>query len=172
MLSTAMQAALLKQLNHEFFSSYVYLAMAAWCEDKGVRGFGRWMRIQAQEEMAHAMIIYRYLGDRDCRVILDTIQKPEADFGSIMEVFRAALEHERQVSRSFASIAALAQDERDFATGNFVQFFIDEQVEEEASFRDLIDQLKLVGDHGHAIFMLDREFGQRQFVLPAQLQNF
>ena len=172
MLSEAMAAALNGQVNHEFFSSYFYLAMSNWCDENGLRGFGKWLRIQAEEEMAHAMIIYRYMGDRDTKVVLEAIEKPTQTFESLMAIIKAALEHERGVTQRFHKITALAEKENDYATTSFVRFFIDEQVEEEASFRDLIDQLKLVGEHGHAVFMLDREFGQRQFVLPPSLANY
>lgn len=170
MISATMQEMLLNQINHEFYSSYFYLAMSSWCEERGLRGFGHWLRIQAQEELSHAMIIYNYIHERDGKVVLMPIEGPKAEFDSLMAVFQAALDHERGVTASFNRIASRAREESDFATGNFVQFFIDEQVEEEASFRDLIDQLRLVGDVGHAIFMLDREFAARTFVMPAQLK--
>ena len=172
MLSEKMRDALNGQINHEFFSSYFYLAMSNWCEGKGLRGFGKWLRIQAQEEMSHAMIIYRYMGERDAAISLEAIEKPAQEFESLMGLVQSALKHEQGVTQRFHAITALAQEEQDFATVSFTRFFIDEQVEEEASFRDLIDQLKLVGNHGHAVFVLDREFGQRQFVLPTSLQNY
>ena len=171
MISERMHEALTRQLNHEFFSSYIYLSMAAWLEDKSLRGCASWFRVQAQEELAHAMIVHNHLLDRDARVVLRAVEAPQAEFGSLREVFETALAHERDVTARFYAIAALAGEERDFATTNFTRYFIDEQVEEEASFRDIIDQLKLVGDNGHAIFMLDKELGARVFVMPPQLSR-
>jgi ferritin len=169
MISEAMLEALTRQLNNEFYSSYVYLAMAAWLEDNSLRGVASWFRVQAQEELAHAMIVHNYLLDRDARITLRAIEQPQSEFKGLRDVFETALGHEREVTRNFNAIAALAGEERDFATSNFTRYFIDEQVEEEASFRDIIDQLKLVGDNGHAIFMLDKDLGTRVFELPPQL---
>lgn len=164
-----MHEALIGQLNYEFYSSYAYLAMAAWLEENSLRGFASWFRVQAQEELAHAMIIHNHLLDRDARIELRELAKPQSEFKGLRDVFETALGHEKDVTRRFNVIAAMAAEERDFATSNFTQYFIDEQVEEEASFRDIIDQLKLVGDNGHAIFMLDKELGSRVFEMPPQL---
>jgi ferritin len=169
MLSDKMHNALNAQLNHEFYSSYLYLGMSTWLEDQSLRGFASWFRVQAQEELAHAMIVHNYILDRGSSVVLEDVKARTVDYQALRSVFELALSHEREVTSNFNSIAALAADERDFATVNFTQYFVDEQVEEEASFRDLIDQLKLVGDTGHAIFMMDKELGSRRFVPPPQL---
>jgi ferritin len=169
MINETIRAALSKQFNNELHSSYTYLAMAAWCDEHGLKGFANWMRVQAQEEMAHAMILHNYLRDQSAHLDFFPVAAPHVEADSIRALFDHAFKHEQGVTASFLHIASLARDASDFATGNFIQFFIDEQVEEESSFRDIMDQLKLIGDAGHVLFMLDREMAQRAFVMPAQL---
>jgi ferritin len=169
MISHSMRDALNRQFNHELYSSYLYLAMAAWCDAKGFKGSASWMRVQSQEELAHAMILHNYLLEQDAEVAFPSIQAPDFQAQTVAQLFEAALAHERKVTASFHELAGLAQDERDFATGNFIRFFVDEQVEEEASFRAILDQLRLIGDVGHALFLIDRELSQRTFTMPPQL---
>lgn len=171
MITTTIRNALNSQFNHELFSSYFYLAMAAWCDDNGLKGFASWMRVQSQEELSHAMILHNYLMEQNAEVVFAQIDAPKLEAQTVLEVFTAAYEHEQVVTKNFNEIASLCQDERDYATSNFVQFFIDEQVEEESAFRDILDQLKLVGNVGHALFLIDREMGQRSFVMPAKLSE-
>ena len=170
MISQQMHDALTAQLNHEFYSAYLYLAMSSWLEDHSLRGFAHWFRVQGQEELAHAMIMHNYILDRGNRIVLSGVETPRSEYDGLLDLFEIALGHERQVTSNFNAIAALAVAENDFATSSFTQYFIDEQVEEEAAFRDLIDQLKLVGDKGQAIFMLDKDLSQRTFVPPSQLK--
>jgi ferritin len=162
--------ALNEQINKEFYSAYLYLSMAAYFEDKGLKGFANWMRVQFQEEMDHAMKMFDYVISRGERVVLKEIEKPEYDWENALAVFEKTLEHEKWVTENINNLADLADDLKDRATLSFLQWFIDEQVEDEESVKEIVDRLKLVGDNPHAVFMMDRELAQRTYT-PSTSQN-
>lgn len=153
-----------KQINAEIYSAYLYLSMAAYFESIGLKGFANWMRVQWQEELTHAMRIYDYVVERGGRVRLHAVDEPPSEWKSPLEAFEAAHNHEMKVTAMINELVELALKERDFATYNMLQWFVDEQIEEEASTQEVVNKLKLVGDDGKGIFMLDRELAQRQFI--------
>ncbi len=162
MISPTMQEAFNEQMKHEFYSSYLYLSMSAYCESANLPGLARWMRFQAREEVKHAMKIFDHLLDRNGRPSLAPIDRPPADFASAREVFEQAHRHERQVTESINHVYGLATDERDFASRVFLDWFVREQVEEEKTSDLLAEQLRMVGDDRPGLLMLDRELGQRR----------
>ncbi len=162
MLSEKVQQALNDQINAELFSFYIYLAMAAYFEDQDFPGFARWMRAQAQEEMGHAMRIYDYIVERKGRVALAAIDKPQLAWDSPLAAFQAALAHEQFITGRINALVDLARAENDFATDSFLQWFVDEQVEEEASVDAVVQDLRRVADFPPGLFLMDRELGQRQ----------
>ncbi len=152
-----------RQLNAELYSAYLYLSMAAYFESVSLKGFANWMRVQAKEELTHAMRFYDYIVERGGRVKLDSVEKPPSEWNSPLDVFEAVYEHEVKVTSMINDIVDLALKEKDYATYNMLQWFVNEQVEEEASADEIVRKLKMVGDEGRAIFMIDRELAQRKF---------
>jgi ferritin len=167
-MKKTMVQALNKQINEELFSSYLYLAMSAQFEEMSLPGFAGWMRVQAQEEISHAMIFFNYINERGDRVELQAIEKPQKQWKTPLEMFDAAYKHECHISECINKLMDLAVKERDYATQNMLQFFIAEQVEEEASADAILQKLKRIGDAQGMVFMLDRELGQRSFKPPAE----
>ncbi len=166
MLSDKLQVALNEQINAEYHSGYLYLAMAAYFEAMNLDGCGNWMRIQAQEEIMHGMKIFDYLSERGGRVKLTAVAAPPLDWKSPLEAFDAALAHEIHMTERINDLADLALEERDHATNNILQWYVTEQVEEEANVDDIVQKLKLLGKDGPGLFMLDRELKTRTFVAP------
>jgi ferritin len=162
MMSTSMQDAFNEQMKHEFYSSYLYLSMSAYCDRANLPGLARWMRAQAQEETKHAMKIFDHVLDRGGQVELRELGRPPADFSSPKDVFDQAHKHEQQVTASINKVYGLAVDERDFASTVFLDWFVQEQVEEEKTSGLLAEQLRMVGDDRPGLLMLDRELGQRK----------
>jgi ferritin len=163
MLSAKMEKALNDQINAELFSAYAYLSMSAYFEGNDFTGFASWMNAQAQEEVAHAMKIYKFIIDRGGQVKLAAIDGPPVEWDSPLAVFEAGYKHEQHVTSLIHKLVALAIEENDYATKNMMDWFVDEQVEEEASASEIVQQLKLIGDNGHGLLMLDRELGQRKY---------
>jgi ferritin len=161
-LSDRMRSALNDQINLELASAYVYLSMSAYCLDIGMKGFAGWMLKQSEEEVGHAMRIFHYLDERSARIQLKPVEGPQVEWKSPLEVFRDSLAHEQKVTASIHRIVDMAIDERDHATARFLDWFVDEQVEEESSVGDVIDKLELVGDQKQALYLLDRELGARE----------
>ncbi len=161
MLSKKMQDALNSQINAEYHSSYLYLSMAAYCERIDLKGFGHWFRIQEQEEMGHVMKFFDYVLDRGGEVTLTAIEGPVTTWDSPLAVFEAALAHERYITGRIGKLVDLALAESDHATNALLQWFVNEQVEEEATADVIVHQLKLAGDTSAVLFMIDRELGQR-----------
>lgn len=153
--------ALNDQINREFFASYLYLSMAAYFENRALNGFGRWMRHQSDEEKGHAMRLYNYLHDRGGRVELQAIEKPVHDFSAPLDAFRQALDHERKVTASIHRLYEMAHEQKDFATVSMLKWFVDEQVEEERTASDMVDQLEMAGDNPNALLLLDNLAGSR-----------
>ncbi len=164
MLTDRMHKALNDQLQAEFESAYIYLAMAAYFEDKGLEGMANWMNVQFQEEQTHALKFYRYIIERGGRVELQTLPQPPRDWDSPLAAFEAAYDHERMISGRINDLVSLAVEEKDHATNNMLQWFVAEQVEEEASVDAIVTQMRLVGENGHGLFMIDRELRGRTFV--------
>ena len=162
-----MEQALNGQLNAEYYSSYLYLSIAAYFASIDLPGFANWMRIQVQEEEFHTLKFYDYIIERGGRVILQQIEAPPNDWDSPLEAFEATLVHEQKVTGLINDLVYLARDERDNATEIFLQWFVSEQVEEEDSVNTVLGQLKLIKDSPQALFMLDKELAQRIFTPPA-----
>lgn len=160
-MDTKVRELINDQIAHEFYASYLYLAMAAHFEDQNFEGFARWMRHQSDEEDTHAKKLFDYLVERGERVELGAIDKPPLEFGTPLEVFRAALEHERKVTRLIHTIYEAADDAKDYATQVMLQWFIEEQVEEEDVTGRAVDRLEMAGDNRAALMFLDGDFGKR-----------
>jgi ferritin len=161
MLPKKVEAAFNDQIKNELQSAYLYLSMAAECENQSLPGCAAWLRTQWQEEIAHAMRFYDFIVDRDGHVDLKQLEAPGASPGTPLAIFERALENERKVSRSINDLYELVQKERDFASQPLLDWFVTEQVEEEATVSQIVDDLKRVGDHGEGLFLLDKELGRR-----------
>ena len=167
MIDERMQEALNKQLNAEVYSAYLYLSMSAYFQSVNLGGFANWMRVQWQEELAHAMKFYDYVNERGGRVVLQAVEAPPLEWDSPLAAFEHVYEHEQKVTGMINKLVDLAVEARDHATNNFLQWFVSEQVEEEASADEVVQKLRLVGDDPSGLFMIDQELGQRVFVAPA-----
>jgi ferritin len=167
MISRKISGAINEQINAEIYSSYLYLSMEMHFTSQNLNGFAGWMRAQVQEELTHVAKTIQFLNDRNCRVELQAVQGPPTEWQSPLAVFEATLAHEEQVSQRINGLVELAMEEKDHATVTFLQWFITEQVEEEASVSDIIQQLKMVADAPGGMFLLDRELGTRTFSAPA-----
>jgi ferritin len=150
------------QITMEFSSAYQYLAMAAWLDEHSFPGMATWMRTQAEEEWGHAMRFYQFVLDRDGSVVLGPIAAPDRDFDSPLAVFQSSLEAEQSVTASINDLYGLATETRDYAALPILDWFVDEQIEEEATVKQIIDDLERAGTEGHALLMIDRELGARE----------
>ena len=171
MLTDSIQDALNRQINEELHSAYVYLAMAAESDRMGLPGFSNWFELQYQEELGHADRFFNYVLERDGAVKLDAIEKPEVGGETPLSMFEKALEHEQHITQCIFGLKNLARNESDHATDVFLEWFVNEQVEEEASTRDVIDQLKLIDGNPNGLFMIDRELAGRQAEAALDLPN-
>lgn len=161
MISAKMHDALNKQMNLEFFSSYLYLSMAAYFESVNLLGAASWMKLQSKEEYEHAMKFYKFLTEVGGRVALDKMDKPKAEWASVLAVFEESLAHEIMITDSINKLADLALAEKDHATGIFLQWFVKEQVEEVGTVQIIIEKYKMLGDSKVSLYMLDKELGKR-----------
>lgn len=157
-----------KQINAEIWSAYLYLSMSSFLAQKGYSGFANWMRVQYQEEMSHALKIFDYIISRGGNAKLTPIAAVETEWKGIHEIFESTYEHECKVTDMINACYEVATKERDHATANMLQWFIDEQVEEEESAIEILDKLKMIGDKGAGLYLLDRELGARTFVDATQ----
>lgn len=155
------EAAMNRHINRELFSSYLYLSMAAWCEAEGLRGFSHWMRLQSVEENVHVMKFFDFVLDRGGRVEFLELAAPQREWDSPLDVFQAALDHEREVSGYINELMDAVIDARDHAANVFLQWFVQEQVEEEATVADIVSRLQLVGEDGRGILLIDQELAAR-----------
>ena len=162
MLSPVVQKAINEQINNELFSSYSYLSMAAYCEHEQFQGCAHWMRVQSQEEYGHAMKLYDFLIARNGRVELMPIAQPQIKFTKVTEVFQKALEQEQMVTQQIDALFELALKEKAFAAMVELEWFVQEQVEEEKTASEIVHKFKLVGHDPAALLDLDRELGARQ----------
>lgn len=167
MLKKKMLKALNDQVNAEMFSSYLYLSMEAYFQSTGLVGFANWMQAQVQEEMMHGMKFYEFIHERGGKVTLEAIAKPESAWASPLAAFEAIQKHEEHVTSLINNLVDLAISEKDHATNNFLQWFVSEQVEEEASVGAVVDKLRLIQDNPSGLFMMDAELGKRVFTPPA-----
>ncbi|MBJ6751071.1 ferritin [Geomonas anaerohicana] len=166
MLTEKLCAALNKQLNNELYSAYLYLSMSSYASSIGLKGSANWFMVQYQEEMVHAMKFYNYINSRGEHVKLQAIDAPPAEFKSLLDMFEQTLKHELTITSSINELTDLALSEKDHATNIFLQWFVTEQIEEEENDRDIIGKLKLIGDNGQGLLMLDNELAARVFVPP------
>ncbi|WP_456400002.1 ferritin [Mesoaciditoga sp.] len=167
-LSEKMAEAINKQINEEFYSAYLYLAMASYLESQKLKGAATWMEIQYQEEISHAMKFYAYMNERGARVVLKAIKEPQKEWNSMLEVFEDAYKHEQYITSLINDLANLAMEEKDHATLALLQWFINEQVEEEANTSEIVDKINFVKDSPNGLYMLDRELGQRPATTTTQ----
>ena len=168
MIGKKMEKALNEQINAEYYSAYLYLSMVAYFEDQNLAGFANWMKSQVQEETMHAMKFFDFVCERGGRVTLKAIEQPPKTWKSPLAAFEAAYKHEQLVTSLINKLVDLAITEKDHATNAFLQWFVNEQVEEETSVDSVVQKLKMVGDAPGALFMIDRELGQRTFTPPTQ----
>lgn len=166
MLSKKLEQVINEQINAEMYSAYLYLSMSAYFEEQNLSGFANWMKIQFQEEQFHAFKFFDYVNERGGRVVLDAIEKPQIEWKDAVEVFEETYKHEQHVTSLINNLMDVAIEERDHATKSFLNWYIDEQVEEEAGVSGLLEQLKLIDGKGHGMLMLDRELAQRVFTSP------
>lgn len=171
MISDTMYEKMNHQTTFEYYSAYLYLGMAAWCDANDLAGFGHWLKIQAQEEMCHGQIFYNYLTDQDRQFKPGPFEQPPSDYDSVVAVFEAGLKHEREVvTRNIHELMDIAIDERDHATSQFLQWFIEEQVEEEASFSEVLGKLKFTDrPDAPGLLMLDKDMASRVMGVPSPL---
>ena len=167
MLSPKMKTAFNEQIQHELYSAYIYLGMAAYFEASSLPGFAHWMRIQVQEELFHASKFFDFVYERDGDVELFAIDKPSVEYESALAAFEGALAHERFISSKIHDLYALAMDEKDFASQPLLHWFIEEQVEEEASAKEIVDQLNMISGSKMGLFMLDKQMAARVFTPPS-----
>ena len=161
MMNSRIESAFNEQLNAELFSSYLYLSMAAYFESQNLKGMAGWMRMQAIEEHMHAMKFFDFINECGGRVALAIIKEPKTEWSSPLDVFEDTCGHERKVTGLINDLVDLSLSEKDHAANTFLQWFVTEQVEEEATAQEIRDKLKLVGDNPVALFMIDQELGQR-----------
>jgi len=164
MISKKMTKELNEQLNKEFYSAYLYLSMSAYCNRNDFSGSANWFLLQYQEEQEHATRIYNYLIGQDAKVVLQEIAKPPKKFGSLLETYEDSLAHEQEMTRNLNELSDYALKEKDHATYNLLQWFVNEQVEEEATVNEIISKLKMVGVDGYGLLMIDSELGKRSTI--------
>ncbi len=164
MIDKEIEEAINRQINEEMYSSYLYLSMSAYFENTGLRGFANWMFVQYKEEMDHAMKFYRYLIERGGRVKLYEIKEPPHEWNSPLHAFEETLKHEKHITECINNLVDLAEKKKDRATFNLLQWYVDEQVEEEANDEEIIQALKMIGDNPQGLLMLDRELAARTYV--------
>ena len=156
-----------EQINAEFWSAYFYLSMSNYFNATGMPGFANWMKVQFEEETFHAMKMLDYVNERSGRVILEPIAEVPSEWDGVLNIYEETLKHEEKVTSLINECMNVAIQEKDHATVNFLQWFVDEQVEEEAGVSEIIDQLKMFKGEGHGLYMMDKEFKARTFVAPA-----
>ena len=166
MISEKMESELNEQVNKEFYSAYLYLAMAAYCTQIGLPGFAHWMRLQYEEENMHVTKMYDYILDQGGEIHLKQIEEPAKEFGTPLEIFEQTLEHEQFITLSINNLMGLAIEERDYATQTFLQWYVSEQVEEEANVNDILNPLRMVGEDKGGLMMIDQNLSNRAAPVP------
>ncbi len=166
MLSKKLEAAFNKQIEHELYSANLYLSMASYLNSIDMAGASNWMKIQYKEELFHAEKMFDYLMERDVDPVVPAIGEPKRKWNSILEVFEEAYKHEQFITQSIGKLLKLAREENDYAGEVFLQWYINEQVEEESTAKSIVQQLKLVSDSKQALFLLDKDLASRSFTEP------
>lgn len=166
MISEKLMHELNEQIKYEFFSANLYLAMAAYCASEDLPGFANFFKVQAEEERFHAMKFFDYVIEMGGRAKMSALDEPQNDFSSVLETFKVGYGHEQFVTKRIYRLMDIAMEEREHATISFLKWFVDEQVEEEASFSSLVKKLERMGDNPNALYMLDAELAQRVFTPP------
>lgn len=161
MLNKTVERAINEQIQAELYSAYLYLSMAAYSEAANLPGFAHWMKVQSQEEIEHSMKFFNYVNERGGRVVLKALDQPPVEFGSPVDLFKKVLEHEQLVTGLINDLYELAVKENDYATQVLLHWFIEEQVEEEANAAQIVETLKMAGDKGNALIMVDRGLAKR-----------
>ncbi len=161
MIKGRVQDAINDQINKELYSAYLYLSMAQYFEARSLKGIAHWFFVQHQEEVKHAQKFISYLNEKGGRVMLKAIQEPKFEWKSVKEVFEDTYSHEKFITESIENIMKIAIEENDFASQNLLNWYIDEQVEEEKNSFELVEKIKFVGEDGYALYMLDKELGTR-----------
>lgn len=164
MITEKMQKAIEEQINAELWSAYLYLSMSAYFERQNLQGFANWMKIQWQEEITHAIKFFDYVHERGGQIFLKPIAGVQTDWKNPADIFTETLKHEQHVTALINNLVNIAIEEKDHATNNMLQWYVAEQVEEEANAEQILVQLKLIGDNGYGLLMLDRELATRVFV--------
>lgn len=167
-MNKRMEDAFNKQINAELYSAYLYLSMSACFEDMNLPGFANWMRVQFQEEQFHGLKMFDFVNERGGRVNLLPIEGPETNWETPLDIFEEVYKHEQHVTSLINGLVTIAMEESDYASNNFLAWFVDEQVEEEASASEILGQLKFIGDNKHAVLMMDRELRTRVFNPPVK----
>lgn len=162
MISDKMQKALNDQMREEYFSSYLYLSMAAYFHSRNLDGFANWMMKQSDEEKGHAMKFYKYINEQQGKVVLGALEKPQTDWASPLAAFQDAYKHEQKITGLIHNLTDMAMAEKDHATHIFLHWFVEEQVEEESNVSKVVEMLKMVNDHPQGLLMLDRALGERK----------
>ena len=163
MINKKVEDILNAQINKEFYSAYLYLAMSAYFDEIGLKGFSHWTKVQAKEEVDHGMILFDYILERDGNVDLRQIESPDKNFENPAQTFEMILEHEKSVTDSIKCVAELSEDECDMATRHFINWYISEQVEEEATVLDVIKMIKMFGTDTPILYHIDKELGNREY---------
>ena len=167
-IKPAVEKAINEQINAELYSAYLYLSMAAYFEGQNLKGFAHWMQAQTKEEVSHAMKMYGFVFERGGKVTLKAIENPQSSWKSPLNAFESVYEHEQKVTDLINKLVEVTRSENDVASENFLMWFIDEQVEEEAHASEIVEKLKMIGDARQGLFMLDRELGKREIGNGAQ----
>ncbi len=168
MISKNLQKELILQLNREYHSAYLYLGMSAYCSKDGFNGAANWFLTQYQEEISHGMKLFKYLEDQDVEIELPQISAVKVEYKSLLDVFKKSLAHEQYMTKNLNILSDLAMKDKDHATYNLLQWYVSEQVEEEATVKEIIDHIKLVGDNGYGLYTIDKELSQRTFEDPTE----
>jgi ferritin len=167
MIAKNVEKAIIEQIRREEESSRIYLAMASWCEANGYPGAANWFSQQVEEERMHQSKFIHYLNDRGGHAVLSELDKPVATFKSLLDLFERTLKHEQFISQSINDLYSITMKEKDYPTGNFLQWFITEQIEEESTVRNILDKLRLIGSEKVGLYEIDRELGRRIPAKPA-----
>lgn len=160
-LNKKVEEVLNKQINAEFWSAYMYLSMSSYLEEKGLSGFANWLKVQYHEENVHGMKLFNYIIERDGRVLLEPIGKVPHDWSGVLDLFEEVYKHEQHVTTLINKCMSVALEESDHATVSMLQWFVDEQVEEESTSRDILDKLRIIGGDGQGLYMMNEEFRGR-----------
>ncbi len=164
MISAKLNQAINEQITFEFYSAHIYLAMAAYCAANDLPGFSHFLRVQYREEVDHAMKFFNFVSEMDGNVKIAGFQDPQADFSSVLDAFEVALNHEKTVTKKIYDLKTIAIDERNYAASSFLEWYVNEQIEEEANFSAIVRRLKRVAKDPAALFILDNELSARAYI--------